>query len=105
MPLPDAKSARNRETISGPIRIGDATINRRGDMIRATFAPFGDNQVICEFRILHMTQDGTLLPTAKSFAIFANRLPAFAELLQKAIEKAIALGIIDEPAPKGRDVR
>jgi hypothetical protein len=69
--------------------------NRRGESVTTRLRAF-EGHMLCDLRIFYTARDGTLQPTQKGVSVAVARLPDLLRAIEKAIRKAIDLGLIEE---------
>jgi hypothetical protein len=79
-------------TASGPIVVGELTLNSR-DVLRATIDRY-EGHVVIDVRKFYRREDGTLGPTKKGLTVEISRLPALAEMIAAALERARTSGLL-----------
>jgi hypothetical protein len=94
--IPTAGIARNRNhensTEAAPIVVGETALNSR-DVLRVTLGEYEGRQTI-DARKFYKRDDGTLCPTPKGLTLALDRLPALAEFITAALDRARADGLL-----------
>ncbi len=83
-----------RPTLPEPIEIAKFFKNRRKDVIVVSLSTFEGKNIIDVRQHFHNEQ-GQMRPTGKGVAMVVLRLPDLAKAINKALEKALELGLID----------
>lgn len=83
-----------RPELATPVKAYQEWINRRHDALTGTLSTLNGTN-IADLRKYAMNREGKLVPTAKGVAIKVNRLPQMLTAVQKLIEKAKELGLLD----------
>jgi hypothetical protein len=78
-----------------PIEIGKFFKNRKGDIVVVQIKEF-EGATFLDIRQFFTGDDGVSRPTKKGIAIGLRKLDELADLINKAIAKARALGLIRE---------
>lgn len=81
--------------LAEPVIVDQFWANRRHDAIVVDLSTYQGHNLI-GVRKHAMSRDGKLVPTAKGVAIKVTRLPDLAKAINKALEKARELGLLDE---------
>ena len=84
-------------TASGPIVVGETALNSR-DVLRATIDRY-EGRVVVDVRKFYRRADGTLGPTKKGLTVEISRLPALAEMIAAALDRARADGTLPAVMP------
>ena len=87
----------NRPTLPEPVIVHKDWINRRHDALIVSLSTFKDTNIV-DVRKHSMSSDGRLLPTQKGIAMQITRLRDLGKAIDKAIKRAIELGLIDDEA-------
>ncbi|MGY8660941.1 transcriptional coactivator p15/PC4 family protein [Bradyrhizobium sp. UFLA05-109] len=80
--------------LAEPVVVDQFWANRRHDAIIVDLSTFKGHNLI-NVRKHSMNREGKLVPTAKGIAIKVTRLPDLAKAINKAVEKARELGLLD----------
>ncbi|MCA1512164.1 PC4/YdbC family ssDNA-binding protein [Bradyrhizobium sp. NBAIM01] len=83
-----------RPELAQPIVVDQFWANRRHDAIITELTTFKGHNLI-NVRKHAMNREGKLVPTTKGLAIGVARLPDLAKAINKAVEKARELGLLD----------
>lgn len=83
------------------IEIGTFPLNGR-DTVRAALSEFNGQSVV-NFRKWYRDGDGTAKPTRKGIAFAVRHLPAFAALVNDALARVCADGLLNDGGENGRD--
>jgi hypothetical protein len=83
-------------TETTPIVIGDVAQNAR-DVLPVALDEYGGHHVV-DSRKFYRKEDGTLAPTRKGLALEVSRLPALAEMIAAALDRARADGLLSAAA-------
>jgi hypothetical protein len=87
----------NAVTLAEPIEIGRFFKNRRHDIVAVQIKSY-EGVVFCDIRQFFENDAGQNCPTKKGIGITLHKLPELVSLLEKAIEKASELGLLDRDA-------
>ncbi len=87
-----------RPTLPEPVVISEFWANRHGESVRVQLREY-EGRALVDVRKHFTATDGKLQPTKKGLSIAIARLPDLAGAINKALSKAIELGLI---ADKGR---
>ena len=80
-----------------PVIVERLWANRQHDAVYVTLSTFRDQNLV-DIRKHAMNATGQLVPTTKGVALKITRLPDLAKAVNKALAKAIELGLIDGSA-------
>jgi hypothetical protein len=83
-----------KPTLDEPVIIDRFWKNRRKDAIVTTLSTFEGRNLV-DVRQHFMNSEGKLQPTQKGVAIVVLRLPDLAKAVNKALERARELGLLD----------
>jgi Transcriptional Coactivator p15 (PC4) len=90
----------SRNPLPEPIVIDRFWKNRRRkDAVVIQLSSYEGHNLI-DLRTHSMSSDGKLLPTKKGLAVSILRLPELAKAINKALARAVELGLIDGEASK-----
>jgi hypothetical protein len=89
----------SRNPLPEPIVIDRFWKNRRKDAVVIQLSSYEGHNLI-DLRTHSMSSDGKLLPTKKGLAVSILRLPELAKAINKALARAVELGLIDGEASK-----
>lgn len=81
--------------LAEPVIVDQFWANRRHDAIVVDLSTYQGHNLI-NVRKHAMNREGKLVPTAKGVAVKVTRLPELARAINKALEKARELGLLDE---------
>ncbi|MBB4378232.1 PC4/YdbC family ssDNA-binding protein [Bradyrhizobium sp. SBR1B] len=84
-----------RPELAEPVVVDQFWANRRHDAIITELSTYQGHNLI-NVRKHAMNREGKLVPTAKGLALKVTRLPDLAKAINKAVEKALELGLLDE---------
>jgi hypothetical protein len=84
-----------RPTLDEPVVIDRFWKNRRKDAIVTTLSTFEGRNLV-DVRQHFMNSEGKLQPTQKGVAIVVLRLPDLAKAVNKAMERARELGLLED---------
>jgi hypothetical protein len=84
-----------RPTLDEPVTVAKFFKNRRHDVVAVTLSTFNGRNVV-DVRQFFQNQQGQDRPTAKGVAMDVRKLPDLAKAINKAVERARELGLIDE---------
>ncbi|SDJ43765.1 Transcriptional Coactivator p15 (PC4) [Bradyrhizobium sp. Rc2d] len=87
--------AKRTPELAEPIVVDQFWANRRHDAIVVDLSTYQGHNLV-NVRKHAMSREGKLVPTAKGLAIKVTRLPDLAKAINKAVEKARELGLLDE---------
>ncbi|HZR88410.1 MAG TPA: transcriptional coactivator p15/PC4 family protein [Bradyrhizobium sp.] len=87
----------SRPTLPEPVEIAKFFKNRRKDVIVVSLSTF-EGQNIVDVRQHFHNEQGQMRPTGKGVAMVVLRLPDLAKAINKALEKARELGLLDDEA-------
>jgi Transcriptional Coactivator p15 (PC4) len=85
----------SRITLSEPVEVYKFWKNRRHDAVVVSLSTFKGHNLI-DVRMHAMNKAGQLQPTHKGVAMVVLRLPDLAKAVNKAMEKAKELGLLDD---------
>jgi len=85
----------SRKILEEPVLISQFWKNRRHDAIVVSLSTYEGRNLI-DVRQHFMTKDGKLAPTSKGVAMVVLRLLDLAKAVNKAMEKAKELGLLDD---------
>jgi ABC-type amino acid transport substrate-binding protein len=85
----------SRVTLPEPVEIAKFWKNRRHDAIVVSLSTYEGRNLV-DVRQHFSGSDGKLKPTGKGVALVVLRLPELAEAINKALEKARELGLLDD---------
>jgi hypothetical protein len=88
-----------RPTLDEPVVISKFWKNRRHDAIIVSLSTFEGRNLV-DLR-MHAMKEGRLVPTPKGLAMVVLRLPELAKAINKALEKARELGLLDDDERAG----
>ncbi|PJG56631.1 hypothetical protein CVM73_03525 [Bradyrhizobium forestalis] len=80
--------------LAEPVVVDQFWANRRHDAIVVDLSTYQGHNLV-NVRKHAMDRDGKLKPTPKGIAIKVTRLPDLAKAINKAVEKARELGLLD----------
>jgi Transcriptional Coactivator p15 (PC4) len=86
------KKPPTKTTASALVVIGEESLNPR-DVLRVAFDEYEGRKVI-DARKFYKREDGSLAPTRKGLTLSIDRLPALAELITAALDRARADGLL-----------
>jgi hypothetical protein len=89
--------ASRKPELAEPVVVDQFWANRRHDAIVIDLSTFKGHNLI-NVRKHAMNTEGKLVPTAKGVAIKVTRLPDLVRAVNKALAKAIELGLVDSEA-------
>jgi hypothetical protein len=100
---PTAATAARRpiDSLAEPVICSRFWRNRKGEAVVVQLRQF-EGRAIADTRVYFTGKDGTLQPSKKGLAIVVARLPDLAAALNKALARAVDLGLLGTPAPEGR---
>ena len=78
-----------------PVVVDQFWANRRHDAIITTLSTYEGHNLL-NVRKHAMNREGKLVPTTKGIAIKVTRLPDLAKAINKALQKAQELGLLEE---------
>jgi hypothetical protein len=81
-----------KTTASALVVIGEESLNSR-DVLRVALDEYEGRRVI-DARKFYKREDGTLAPTRKGLTLSIDRLPALAELIAAALDRARRDGLL-----------
>lgn len=81
-----------------PIEIGKFFKNRKGDIVAVQLKEY-EGQALIDVRQWFTADDGITRPTKRGVTISVRRLSEFADLINKAVAKAHALGLLGSATP------
>jgi hypothetical protein len=84
-----------KPTLDEPIVVAKFWKNRQHDAIVTTLSTYEGRNLV-DIRMHRMDQAGHLVPTQKGVALVVLRLPELVAAVNKALEKAKELGLIDD---------
>jgi hypothetical protein len=79
-------------TEAAPIVVGELALNSR-DMLRVTLGEYEGRRTV-DCRKFYKTDDGTLRPSPKGITLAIDRLPALAEFIAAALDRARSEGLL-----------
>jgi Transcriptional Coactivator p15 (PC4) len=82
-----------RVTLPEPVEIAKFWKNRRHDAIVVTLSTYEGCNIVDVRQ--HEMNEGRLIPTRKGVAVVVLRLPELAKAVNKALEKARELGLLE----------
>jgi ABC-type amino acid transport substrate-binding protein len=83
--------------LTEPVIVERLWANRQHDAVYVTLSTFRDQNLV-DIRKHSMDRSGKLVPTPKGFALKITRLPDLAKAVNKALTKAIELGLLNGSA-------
>jgi hypothetical protein len=86
--------ASRKPGLAEPVKVYQEWINRRHDALTGVLSTLNGTN-IADLRKYAMNREGKLVPTAKGIAVKVNKLPQLLEAVQKLIEEAQELGLLD----------
>jgi hypothetical protein len=89
-----------RATLNEPVIISQFWKNRRHDAVVTTLSTFEGRNLV-DIRTHVMDRKGCLVPTPKGVSIVILRLPEPAAAVNKALAKAVELGLLDDESEAG----
>jgi hypothetical protein len=89
-----------RPTLDEPVIVHQFWKNRKHDAVVVSLSTFEGRNLV-DVRQHYMNKDGKLQPTQKGLAMVVLRLPDLAKAINKALEKATALGLLDDDSGAG----
>jgi hypothetical protein len=95
---PPSAQARHHDLTTHPIIAAKFWRNRRGEAVFVTLKAL-EGRPIADVRVHYTDREGKLRPTGKGVAVVMSRLPDLAKAINKAVERAKALGLLPEPLP------
>jgi hypothetical protein len=84
----------SRVTLPEPVEIAKFWKNRRHDAIVVSLSTYEGKNLV-DVR-MHAMKEGRLVPTPKGLAMMVLRLPDLAKAINKAMAKAVELGLLDD---------
>jgi Transcriptional Coactivator p15 (PC4) len=89
---PPRNSDPKNSTEAPAIVVGETALNLR-DVLRVTLGEYEGRRTI-DARKFYKREDGTLCPTPKGLTLALERLPALAEMVSAALDRARADGLL-----------
>lgn len=86
-------SAPHKSKLAEPIIVAEFWCNRRGEAVRVQLREY-EGVAILDLRRHYTASDGVLRPTKKGLSIAIRKLPDLVSAINKAEQKARALGLI-----------
>jgi hypothetical protein len=93
----DRVNPRPRSTLAEPVKVAEFWKNRRGETVRISLSTYEARNLV-DVRQYFTDAAGKLMPTKSGIAIDVLRLPDLAAAINKALTKAIELGLIKHGA-------
>jgi hypothetical protein len=94
LPATPRTPARGRATLPEPVKVAEFWKNRRGESIRVTLETYEGRNLV-DVRQCRTGDDGKMLMTKRGISLSVLRLPELARAINKALQKAIELGLVD----------
>jgi Transcriptional Coactivator p15 (PC4) len=85
----------SRPSLREPIEIGKFFKNRAGDIIAVQLKEY-EGVPFVDVRQFFTGDDGVTRPTKKGVTVVVRKLPELAAAINKALERARAIGLLDE---------
>jgi hypothetical protein len=85
----------SRVTLPEPIEIAKFFKNRRKDVIVVSLSTYEGRNIVDVRQHFH-NEKGQMRPTSKGVAVVVLRLPDLAKAINKALSRAVELGLIDD---------
>jgi hypothetical protein len=86
------RNSNPENSTDAPIVVGETALNSR-DVLRATLGEYEGRRTI-DAREFYRRDDGSLRPTPKGLTLAVDRLPALAEMISAALDRARADGLL-----------
>jgi hypothetical protein len=90
---PASRHARRTPKLVEPIIVSEFWATRNGQSVRVQLREF-EGRALIDARRYFTNKDGVLQPTKKGLSLAVTRLPDLAAAINKALRKAIELGLI-----------
>jgi hypothetical protein len=93
----DPEFATHPETdpLKEDVVVGQFFKNRRKEHVRVTLKRF-EGRAIADLRQFFVTKEGFSQPTTKGIALVVARLPDLAAVVNRAVKRAVELGLLEE---------
>jgi hypothetical protein len=85
----------SRVTLPEPVEIAKFFKNRRKDVIVVSLSTFEGRNIVDVRQHFH-NEKGQMRPTSKGVAVVVLRLPELAKAINKALSRAVELGLLDD---------
>jgi Transcriptional Coactivator p15 (PC4) len=95
----DPEFATHNDPLKDEVVVGQFFKNRRKEHVRLTLKRF-EGRPIADLRQFFVTKDGFSQPTTKGIALVVARLPDLAAIVNRAVKRAIELGLLTEEDAK-----
>jgi len=93
------KKQRTPAPLSEPLKVAEFWKSRhRSETVRLTIGRYNDH-VVVDVRVYLVARDGRMSPSKAGVCLAVTRLPELKAMIDKAVRKAVQLGLLDEGRP------